>query len=175
MKKLADVPPETVRKQLGHPAEEDLQRWSHHHGVSTVNDEVLRQAGDGFVSFVFGLEVEGKDIALFAQEDEEKRAAAAAAKAAGACMRVHVCMLAQTLRCVFSLQTVIGCCVCTRPPLRCLLPDTPVPPQSESVSLALEGLGLPLACPAPGQVQELGLEQGLVLGRAPAPRPWQAA
>ncbi len=66
-----------------HPAEEDLQRWSHHHGVSTVNDEVLKQAGEGFVSFVFGLEVEGKDLSLFAKEDEEKRAAAAAAKAAG--------------------------------------------------------------------------------------------
>ena len=65
-----------------HPAEEDLQRWSHHHGVTTVNDEVLRSSGEGFVSFVFGLEVEGKDLALFAQEDEEKKRAAAAAKAA---------------------------------------------------------------------------------------------
>jgi hypothetical protein len=66
-----------------HPAEEDLQRWSHHHGCDTVDDEVLRKAGQGLVSFVFGLEVEGKDLAIFAQEDEEKRKQAAAA--AGRC------------------------------------------------------------------------------------------
>ncbi len=67
-----------------HPAEEDLQRWSHHHGVTTVNDDVLRQAGEGLVSFVFGLEVEGKDLALFAAEDEEKRRLAAVVRAPAA-------------------------------------------------------------------------------------------
>ena len=45
--------------QEGCPEEEDFNRWSHHCGAATTDDECLRRAteGDSSVSFVFGLEI----------------------------------------------------------------------------------------------------------------------
>ncbi len=49
------------QEQLGMPAEEDLNNWSHHFSTDTVDDEIFQRAiagtGDRIVSFVFGLEV----------------------------------------------------------------------------------------------------------------------
>ena len=75
--RLPDVPEGTVRQQIGHPAEEDLKKWSHHHGVDTIDDDVLKVAGEGLVSFVFGLHVEGKDLSLFKEVPAAKPAVGA--------------------------------------------------------------------------------------------------
>ncbi len=49
------------QEQMGMPAEEDLNNWSHHFSTDTVDDEIFQLAlagtGDRVVSFVFGLEV----------------------------------------------------------------------------------------------------------------------
>ncbi len=49
------------QEQLGMPAEEDLNNWSHHFSTDTVDDEIFQLAlagtGDRVVSFLFGLEV----------------------------------------------------------------------------------------------------------------------
>jgi Helicase conserved C-terminal domain len=81
---LPPVEKGVVRRQLKWPAEDDLSAWSHHEGVTEVADDILVEAGqDGLVSFVFGLEVRGRDLAELAKEAAEKAAAAKiAAKAA---------------------------------------------------------------------------------------------
>eukprot|EP00887_Chlorella_sp_A99_P002466 scaffold10.g2466.t1 len=48
--------------QEGKPAEEDLKRWGHHSSVSTVPDQVIQQIGPEHISFVFTLEVDGRDV-----------------------------------------------------------------------------------------------------------------
>lgn len=59
----ADADPEALEsefvEQEGCPEDTDFNRWSHHTGVGTCEDEVLQHSlGDsGAVSFVFGLEV----------------------------------------------------------------------------------------------------------------------
>ena len=62
--KLADVEPGTHRRQLKQPADEDLLNWSHHCGVAGLEkaDPVLFSVGGDLVSFVFGLEVPGRDL-----------------------------------------------------------------------------------------------------------------
>ncbi len=49
------------QEQLGMPAEEDLNNWSHHFSTDTVDDELFQLAlagtGNRVVSFIFGLEV----------------------------------------------------------------------------------------------------------------------
>jgi len=65
-KPLAPVPVGTVRRQLKYPAEDDLKNWSHHCGVGTVADDILRERGGDLVSSVFRPEVRGKDVSGFA-------------------------------------------------------------------------------------------------------------
>jgi hypothetical protein len=82
--KLADVEPGTHRRQLKQPADEDLLNWSHHCGVAGLesSDPVLHAVGGDLVSFVFGLEVPGRDLkelnAALDVKLEEKKAADAA-------------------------------------------------------------------------------------------------
>ena len=84
--KLADVPAGTARRQLKQPGEEDLVNWSHHLGVAGLagKDPLLAAAGGDLVSFVFGLEVPGRDLvelnALLDQKAKEKVAADKAEK-----------------------------------------------------------------------------------------------
>jgi len=40
--------------QIGMPGEGDLNEWSHHVGTASTDDDLLRRAGKGLVSFVFG-------------------------------------------------------------------------------------------------------------------------
>lgn len=75
--------------QLGNPKETDgLETWAHHHGCSTVDDEMMAEAGQDLVSFVFSLHVSGRDVgelaAIAQQREDEARAKAAAAAAAEA-------------------------------------------------------------------------------------------
>jgi hypothetical protein len=56
--------PGTVRRQMGKPAEADLRLWAHHWSSSTVSDTVLREAGGEDVTFVFALEVDGREAQL---------------------------------------------------------------------------------------------------------------
>ena len=67
-----------------HPAEDALKEWSHHHGCQTVNDDILKAAGVEHVSFVFGLEVAGRDLEELRREDEKKAREKAEAEAAAA-------------------------------------------------------------------------------------------
>ena len=82
--KLADVEPGTHRRQLKQPADEDLLNWSHHCGVAGLekSDPVLFDVGGDLVSFVFGLEVPGRDLkelnAALDVKLKEKKAADAA-------------------------------------------------------------------------------------------------
>jgi DNA repair and recombination RAD54-like protein len=68
--------------QVGYPDEGDLNEWSHHLGVETCDDYVLRKAGGCLVSFVYG-KVDDPD-GLIAQDtvkaakDKNKKEAAAA-------------------------------------------------------------------------------------------------
>jgi len=79
---------EVEKVQEGYPKETgDMHLWGHHLGCETVDDPILRDAGrqsaegDGYVSFVFSLQVKG---ALKTKEDElaERRAELAATEAA---------------------------------------------------------------------------------------------
>ncbi|KAL6768149.1 RAD54B [Auxenochlorella protothecoides x Auxenochlorella symbiontica] len=56
------LPPDYHRPQVGHPPEEDLGSWAHHRSVHSVPDPALREAGGEHVSFVFALDVAGRDI-----------------------------------------------------------------------------------------------------------------
>jgi hypothetical protein len=82
--KLADVESGTHRRQLKQPADEDLLNWSHHCGVAGLesSDPVLHAVGGDLVSFVFGLEVPGRDLkelnAALDVKLKEKKAADAA-------------------------------------------------------------------------------------------------
>jgi hypothetical protein len=67
-KPLDPVEPGTVRRQLKYPGEDEIRAWSHHCGCSTVADDVLKDCGQDLVSFVFGLEVRGKDLSHFADK-----------------------------------------------------------------------------------------------------------
>jgi len=72
--------------QLGAPKETDgLEAWAHHHGPDTVDDVMMRHAGEGIVPFIFSLAVEGKDMAKAAEEERavaEAEARALAERAA---------------------------------------------------------------------------------------------
>ena len=59
-------------EQIGCPEETDFNKWSHHCGVQTVDDDVLMRsmADDDTISFVFGLEVNWDLLQL---REEEKR------------------------------------------------------------------------------------------------------
>lgn len=46
--------------------------------MDTINDDVLKQAGQEFVSFVFGLEVEGMDVSQFQEAKPAAHSGAAA-------------------------------------------------------------------------------------------------
>ncbi|KAF0696783.1 Aste57867_12445 [Aphanomyces stellatus] len=61
-----------VQPQIGMPAEEDLNNWSHHYSYATVEDEVMQeaQAGQSLVSFVFSCRV---DWDLFQVREEKER------------------------------------------------------------------------------------------------------
>ncbi|EFN53964.1 hypothetical protein CHLNCDRAFT_136249 [Chlorella variabilis] len=47
---------------VGKPGEEQLRLWAHHSTTATVPDQVLRRIGDDHVSFVFSLEVDGREV-----------------------------------------------------------------------------------------------------------------
>ncbi|RHY36069.1 hypothetical protein DYB38_000783 [Aphanomyces astaci] len=61
-----------VQPQLGMPAEEDLNNWSHHYSYATVDDEIMQeaQANQSLVSFVFSCRV---DWELFQVRAEKER------------------------------------------------------------------------------------------------------
>lgn len=79
-------------QQLGAPKETDgLETWAHHHGCDTVDDEMMREAGSGLVSFIFSLHVSGRDVNELAEIAQQREAdelakaqAAAEAEAAAA-------------------------------------------------------------------------------------------
>lgn len=48
-----------------------MANWSHHPEIQTVNDNILKKAGDGIVSFVFTCNVEGKPLEP-EQEDQKE-------------------------------------------------------------------------------------------------------
>jgi hypothetical protein len=63
--------------QVGMPLEEDLNNWSHHWTVGTIDDPIMRDAlvgagGEDVVSFVFGLEVTWDLLQRFPQPSEDK-------------------------------------------------------------------------------------------------------
>ena len=58
--------------QLGSPFEGDLGEWSHHLGSKTCDDAVLRAAGSGIVSFVFGCAIGSFDALKRAQEQMKR-------------------------------------------------------------------------------------------------------
>jgi DNA repair and recombination RAD54-like protein len=56
-------PGEQQHVQVGHPKEDDLNNWTHHHGVGTLTvDPQMQFAGQDDVTFVFSLEVDGKVV-----------------------------------------------------------------------------------------------------------------
>ncbi|GBG28207.1 DNA repair protein, putative [Hondaea fermentalgiana] len=67
------VPPDAV--QISLPNEGDLLEWSHHITSDSVDDVILRKAGAGLVSFVFGQAIDGESLARKAALDAEKKAA----------------------------------------------------------------------------------------------------
>jgi SNF2 family DNA or RNA helicase len=70
--------PATVRPdapQQGYPGEGDLLEWSHHFGCESVDDVLLRKAGRGLVTFVFGQAIDGDALAKKAELDAAKAAA----------------------------------------------------------------------------------------------------
>ena len=75
----------TIHKpQEGKPAEEDLKGWGHHSSMETVPDQLMQQIGGEHVSFVFSLEVDGRDVEPEAPLPPiQQRAMGAAAAAAG--------------------------------------------------------------------------------------------
>mmetsp|Transcript_7727 Transcript_7727/g.12495 ORF Transcript_7727/g.12495 Transcript_7727/m.12495 type:complete len:909 (-) Transcript_7727:77-2803(-) len=82
--KPADRPPSAP--QIGFPNEGDLCEWSHHIGPDSVDDALLRKAGEGneFISFVFGNAIDGEALAKKAQlELEAAQAEVEDSKAAG--------------------------------------------------------------------------------------------
>jgi len=88
-KALPPVPVGVHRRQLKFPGEDDLKNWSHHMELAGVgdSDSLLTDVGGGLVSWVFGLEVPGRDLvelnaALDAKEREraEREASEALAK-----------------------------------------------------------------------------------------------
>lgn len=44
-------------RQVGAPAEEDLSNWGHHPDVSTLPDDIMKQAAGDDVTFVFSCQV----------------------------------------------------------------------------------------------------------------------
>lgn len=46
--------PRPNAEQLGFPSEGDINDWSHHHGSESVDDDILRRAGRGLVTFCYG-------------------------------------------------------------------------------------------------------------------------
>ncbi|CAK4415481.1 unnamed protein product [Aphanomyces euteiches] len=61
-----------VQPQIGMPAEEDLNNWSHHYSYTTVEDEIMKeaQADQSLVSFIFSCRV---DWDLFQERAEKER------------------------------------------------------------------------------------------------------
>jgi DNA repair and recombination RAD54-like protein len=65
------------------PAEDDLVRWGHHTSVDTLQDDILKRASQGMVSFVFELEIKSDmPEASSAKPTKAELRAAARAKAA---------------------------------------------------------------------------------------------
>jgi len=60
--------------QISLPNEGDLCEWSHHIGSASVDDVILRKAGAGIVSFVFGQAIDGESLARKAALDAQKKA-----------------------------------------------------------------------------------------------------
>jgi len=60
-------------EQEGFPNEGDLLEWSHHIGSDTVDDILLRKAGCGLISFVFGQAIDGEALAKKAEADALKK------------------------------------------------------------------------------------------------------
>ena len=56
--------PKPNAEQLGFPSEGDINDWSHHNGSESVDDDILRRAGRGLVTFCYG-QVIGMCTALF--------------------------------------------------------------------------------------------------------------
>ena len=44
-------------QQVGAPAEEDLSNWGHHPDVSTLPDDIMKEAAGEDVTFVFSCQV----------------------------------------------------------------------------------------------------------------------
>ena len=59
---------EDAHVQVGEPAEGDLKNWAHHfggqggEGLSNLPDEVMRRSAGDDVSFVFSVNVKGRDF-----------------------------------------------------------------------------------------------------------------
>lgn len=75
--------------QEGHPAEDDLSRWSHHPELATVQDKVMRKAGEGLVSFIFACEIEGKELEVEQTTKESKVKLKRLPKPIGGSLRVR--------------------------------------------------------------------------------------
>lgn len=83
-KPLPPVEEGVVRRQLKLPSEDDLRAWRHHMGTAGVGvrDDVLAEAGRELVTFVFGLDIPGRDLkelneALDQKEKERQKLMAA--------------------------------------------------------------------------------------------------
>ena len=64
-------------EQVGHPTEQDLKNWAHHHGPETLPDEQMSKAWKSNVNFIFSCRVDEKSL----EAKQEEAAAAAAAQA----------------------------------------------------------------------------------------------
>ena len=73
-KNFVNVPTTTQpdNNQLNLPNDGDLNEWSHHYGCDSCDDVLLRIAGKGLVSFVFGQAIDGESLAKKAQADSIK-------------------------------------------------------------------------------------------------------
>ena len=65
-------------EQVGHPTEQDLKNWAHHHGPETLPDEQMAKAWGSNVSFIFSCRVDEKS--LLAKQAEAEQAAVKEAK-----------------------------------------------------------------------------------------------
>jgi len=63
-------------EQVGHPTEQDLKNWAHHHGPETLPDEQMSKAWKSNVNFIFSCRVDEKSL----EAKQEETAAAAAAQ-----------------------------------------------------------------------------------------------
>ena len=83
-------------RQVGAPAEEDLSNWGHHPDVSTLPDDIMKQAAGEDVTFVFSCQV----------------CVACVSVSVCACVCVCVCVYVRTCTVRFPHLTAAGC-ACT--------------------------------------------------------------